>query len=177
MPDIILSEIESMALKIKEKALLLVCHIYESLKYLKPENGYGMKITEGKLTVEYAPDYTIPMAIIVHWFGDYKIREDYRKTHPLTPAPCYNKSTKSVTLDVDYIDDWFDVTDACFRIGEAFCDAYLEYMRLKLNKRDFKDFESAFLNEMFPHEVYGTNSDPYEYGSVKPLTENKIRLY
>lgn len=24
---------------------------------------------------------------------------------------------------------------------------------------------------------YGTNSDPYEYGSAKPLTENKVRLY
>jgi hypothetical protein len=178
MPDIIISEIESMALKIKEKALLLVCHIYESLKYLKSENGGDMKITEGKLTVEYAPDYTVPMTITVFWYPDIKAKEEYRKIHGYQDIKeCYSKNGKSINVEVDYIDDWFDFSNVLYMIDNSIGDGYVDYMRNTHCKDEFKVFESVFLNAMFPNDVLGTDSYPYEYGSVKPLTENKVRLY
>lgn len=178
MPDIIISEIESMALKVKEKALLLVCHIYERLKYLKPENGDGMKITESKLTVEYAPDYTVPMTITVFWYPDIKTKEEYWKIHEYKDIKeCYSKNGKSINVEVDYIDDWFDFWNVMHKIVDAVGDGYVDYMRNTHCKDEFKVYESVFLNAMFPNDVLGTNSDPYEFGNVKPLTENRIRLY
>lgn len=167
-----------MALKIKETALLLVCHIYESLKYLKPENGDDMKITEGKLTVEYATDYTVPMTITVFWYPDSKTKEEYRKIHGYKNIKeCYSKNGKSINIEVDYIDDWFDFNNVLYMIDNAIGDSYIDYMRDTHNKYEFKAYESVFLNAMFPNDVLGTDSYPYEYGITKPLTENRIQLY
>ena len=177
MSNINKSEIESMGLRIKENMLLLVFHIYKSRNYLKPENNDGMKITEGKLTVEYAPNYTVPMTITVYWFPDYKSKELYRETFGNQKQEYYSNTSKTINVEVDYIDNWFDFWNVMHKIVDAVADGYIDYMRNVCDKHELNVCEGVFLNAIFPSEKFGTNSDPYELGRLKPLTENRIRLY